>query len=424
MNDYETKLTNGLKIRLKEIHTAPLVSHWIWYRVGSRDEVPGKTGVSHWVEHMQFKGTEKFPGNVLDKLISRDGGYWNAFTNLDWTAYYQVMPADKIDIAYQLEADRMINSRFDLQEVEAERTVIISEREGNENEPLFRLTSEVQKAAFNEHAYNHDIIGEMDDLKSMGRDDLYKHYRQYYVPNNALVAIAGDFKIEDVIGRLEQLYGGIPKGSEIMHTDRVEPSQGSEKRITVTGPGGTVYLQVAYRAPKGADRDFFALSVLDSLLSGPSNLNMFGGGGITNRTSRLYRALVEKEYAVGINANLQATIDPFLYSIIAVIHPNHSPEEALQQIDNQIEELQNQLVKESEIARAVKQARAIFAYGSESITNQAFWSGYADMFASYDWFLNYIEKLEAVSPQMLQEIAQRYLIPQNRVVGTYITTEG
>jgi zinc protease len=423
MNDYEIKLTNGLKIRLKEIHTAPIVSHWVWYRVGSRDEVPGKTGISHWVEHMQFKGTQKFPGNLLDKLISRDGGYWNAFTNLDWTAYYQVMPSEKIDIAFQLEADRMVNSRFDPKEVEAERTVIISEREGNENEPLFRLTSEVQKAAFNSHAYNHDIIGEMDDLKSMDRDDLYRHYRQYYVPNNALVAIAGDFKIDEVIRRLEELYDPIAGGPGTMHPAQTEPPPDGEKRITVNGPGGTTYLQVAYRAPKGSDPDFFTISVLDSLLSGPSNLNMFGGGGITNRTSRLYKALVEQEYAVGINGSIQATIDPFLYSIMAVIHPSHGVEEALQHIDEEIEKLQNQPVMESEIDRAVKQARAIFAYGSESITNQAFWSGYADMFASYDWFLDYIEKLESVTPGMLQDIAQRYLVPQNRVVGAYIAAE-
>jgi zinc protease len=423
MNDCETKLDNGLRIRLKEIHTAPIISHWIWYRVGSRDEVAGKTGISHWVEHMQFKGTEKFPGSVLDKVISRDGGYWNAFTNLDWTAYYQVMPADKSDVAFQLEADRMVNSRFDPQEVNAERTVIISEREGNENEPLFHLTSEVQKAAFRAHGYNHDIIGEMEDLKSLGRDDLYRHYRQYYVPNNALVAVAGDFDTDEVIKRLKQLYGEIPEGPDIQHPDQVEPPLRGEKRVEVKGPGGTTYLQVAYRSPKGSDPDFFALTVVDSLLSGPSNLNMFGGGGVTNRTSRLYQALVEKEYAIGINGNLQATIDPFLYSIITVVHPNHSPEEVLARVDDEIERLQNQTVEESEIARAVKQARAIFAYGSESITNQAFWAGYPEMFASYDWFLSYIEKLEAVTPIMLQEIAQKYLVPQNRVVGTYIAAE-
>ena len=132
-----TTLSNGLKVFLKEIHTAPIISSWLWYKVGSRDEVQGRTGVSHWVEHMQFKGTPQFPASLLDKAISREGGMWNAMTYLDWTAYFETMPADKIDLALRLEADRMVNSQFDEKEVASERTVIISEREGNENEPLF-----------------------------------------------------------------------------------------------------------------------------------------------------------------------------------------------------------------------------------------------------------------------------------------------
>src|SRR5512135_3055691 len=148
-------LANGLTIQLKEIHTAPIISHWVWYRVGSRNETPGITGISHWVEHMQFKGTPKFPASLLDKAIARDGGFWNAMTYLDWTAYYETMPADKIDLALRLESDRMVNSTYEPQEVESERTVIISELEGNENEPLFRLGEAVQNAAFKVHAYQH-----------------------------------------------------------------------------------------------------------------------------------------------------------------------------------------------------------------------------------------------------------------------------
>ena len=146
-----TILSNGLKVYLKEIHTAPIITSWLWYRVGSRDEVQGRTGVSHWVEHMQFKGTPQFPANILDKSISREGGSWNAFTHLDWTAYYETMPADKIDLALRLEADRMVNSRFEESEVASERTVITSEREGNENEPLFQLAEAIQQSAFRVH---------------------------------------------------------------------------------------------------------------------------------------------------------------------------------------------------------------------------------------------------------------------------------
>ena len=189
----QTTLANGLQVRLKEIHTAPLISHWVWYRVGSKDEPTGKTGLSHWVEHMQFKGTPQFPASVLDKAIAREGGQWNAFTHFDWTTYYETLPAAKIDLALRLEADRMVNSEFAPEEVASERTVIISEREGSENEPLFLLGEALQHAAFRVHPYHHEVIGDMADLHSLTRADLYQHYRTYYIPNNAVLTMAGDF---------------------------------------------------------------------------------------------------------------------------------------------------------------------------------------------------------------------------------------
>src|SRR5512142_754784 len=180
----KTKLSNGMTVLLKEIHTAPLVSSWVWYRVGSRDEVPPLTGISHLVEHMQFKGTPNYPAELMDKAVARDGGMRNAFTYLDWTAYFETMPAEKIDLALRLEADRMVNSQYDPEEVASERTVIISEREGNENEPLFRLSEAMQAESFKVHTYHHEVIGDMADLRIMTRDDLYSHYRNYYAPNN------------------------------------------------------------------------------------------------------------------------------------------------------------------------------------------------------------------------------------------------
>src|SRR3990172_11482391 len=202
-----TTLSNGLKVLLKEIHTAPIISSWLWYRVGSRDEVQGRTGISHWVEHMQFKGTDQFPAHVLDKAISREGGMWNAFTYIDWTAYLETMPASKIDLALSLEADRMVNSIYDAEEVASERTVIISEREGSENEPIFLLNEAVQSAAFSVHPYHHQVIGDKADLKTIFRDDLYNHYRKNYSPNNAVLAFAGDFDCQTILARISELFG-------------------------------------------------------------------------------------------------------------------------------------------------------------------------------------------------------------------------
>jgi zinc protease len=412
-------LSNGLTVFLKEIHTAPLTSLWMWYRVGSRDEVTGKTGISHWTEHMQFKGTPQFPASVLDKAISREGGTWNAFTFLDWTTYFEAMPADKIDLALRLEADRMVNSIFDKKEVASERTVIISEREGSESEPLFMLGEAMQQTSFRVHSYHHEVIGDKADLETMTRDDLYNHYRAYYVPNNAVMAVAGDFEAKTMLKRIKELYGRIPKGPKPPRLVRPEPAQYGEVRLSLEGPGETTYIQVSYRFPAASNPDFFALSVLDSLLAGPTNLNMFGGG-ISNKTSRLYRALVDKEYVVSISGGSAATIDPFLYTFTLTVHPKREPEEVLAALDAEIKKVQDKLVSKEEVARAIKQARALFAYGSENITNQAFWMGYAEMFANYDWFLTYLNKLSKVTPKDVQRVAREYFQPQSRVIGTYI----
>lgn len=416
-------LSNGLKVLLKEIHTAPIISSWLWYRVGSRDEVPGRTGVSHWVEHMQFKGTEQFPANMLDKAISREGGSWNAFTYIDWTAYFETMPAAKIDLALRLESDRMLNSRFDPDEVASERTVIMSEREGHENEPLFLLGEAVQQTAFRVHSYHHEVIGDMADLRTITRDNLYDHYRKFYVPNNAIMAVAGDFETESMLARIKELFEPVPSGTDPMRLSRPEPPQNGEVRLTVEGPGATSYVQVCYRFPPASHPDFFPLSVLDSLLAGPSNLNMFSGG-ISNKTSRLYRALVDKEYVVSVHGGAQATIDPFMYTITMTIHPKRHPEEALAALDRELKRVQEEKVTKEEITRAIKQARALFAYGSDNITNQGFWLGYAEMFADYSWFQTYLDKLSAVTVKDVQRVANEYFKPQSRVVGTYVPLEG
>jgi zinc protease len=423
MTEAFTKLTlsNGLLVLLKEIHTSPIISHWMWYRVGSRDEVPGLTGASHLVEHMLFKGTPKFPTGALDRAISREGGYLNAFTFVDWTSFFVTLPADKVDLALQIEADRMVNCLFLPEDVSSERTVVISERQGSENEPLFRLGEEVQSAAFRVHPYHHEIIGDLVDLYSMERDDIYGLYQTYYIPNNAVLSIAGDFDTQGMLERIRELYEPLKPGPQPPRLLRTEPPQNGERRVSVEGPGETVYLQVSYRAPAADDPDFFALNLLDSLLTGPTNLNMFGGG-ITNKTSRLYNELVEKELAVSVNGGLQATIDPYLYTTVITVHPEHTATDCIEAMDAEIRKLQDAPPREEELERALKQAKAIFAYGSESISNQAFWMGLTEMFASIDWFNTYLARLAAVTPEDVQRMAQSCLRPQNRTIGVYLPT--
>jgi len=414
-----TKLRNGLQVRLKEMHTAPLISFWVWYRVGSRNERTGLTGASHWVEHMQFKGTPGFPSGVLDKAVARDGGNWNAMTWIDWTAYFETMPADKVDLGLRLEADRMANSMFKPRDVASERTVIISERQGRENEPSIRLSEEVQAAAFRVSPYHHDVIGDMADLESMTRNDLYNHYRSYYAPNNAVIAVAGDFQARKMLARLRELFGGLPPGPAPDQDARPEPPQRGERRVTVEGPGETAYLEMACHAPRAADADFLPMVVLDSILAGPSNFNLFGGG-TSNKTSRLYKALVETELAAGVSGSLAATVDPYLYTLHATVRAGRTPEQVEMAMQAELQRAMEEAVSAAELEKAMKQARAIFAYGSESITNQAFWLGYSEIFADYSWFESYLDRLASVTPEDVQRVARKYLVHTNRTIGHYL----
>lgn len=411
-NVTQVQLKNGMKVMLKEIHTAPIISSWIWYRVGSRDESTGRTGISHWTEHMLFKGTKKFPGGMLDKAISRDGGRWNASTSRDSTRYYETMPGAKIDLALRLEADRMTRSLFDPKEVASERTVIISEREGSENEPMFLLGEAVQNASFRVHPYHHEIIGDMADLCSITRDDLFDHYRAFYVPNNAVLSVAGDFDTRSMLKRIKELFEPIPRGNIPPRLARPEPERKGELQLTVEGPGETAFTQIAYPFPNATHPDYFPLQVLESLLNGAS--------GLSYKTCRLYRALVDTSLAVDISGWSESTIDPFLYRFTIVHRPDVKPEKALAALDDEIKKMQDKPAPEAEIHRAVKQARAVFAYGSENITHQAFWMGYTSMFSDYSWYTTYLDKLAKVTPDDVQRVAQTYFQQNKRVVGAYV----
>ena len=415
----KTKLKNGLTVLLKEVHTAPLVSWWVWYRVGSRHERPGSTGISHWVEHMMFKGTKNFPGPLADRVIARDGGVRNAMTWIDWTAYFETLPADKIDFALALEADRMGRALFPPREVESERTVIISERQGHENSPVFRLTEEVQAAAFRVHSYHHEVIGDMADLETMTRADLYGHYRRYYAPNNAIAVAVGDFKTKDMLARIEKLFGRYAPLPAPGWKPRPEPEQKGERRVTVNGEGETAYLEALYHAPNATDPDFYPMVALDSILAGASSFNLFGGG-TSNKSSRLYRALVEKGLAAGVSGGLSPTVDPYVYSVFATVRGGQTPEAVEKALDAELDRVRAEKVSTAELAKALKQAKAMFAYSAESVSNQGFWLGYTEIFDTYKWFENYLDRLAAVTVDDVQRVAQKYLARTNRTLGHFI----
>jgi zinc protease len=416
---HKTILDNGLTVLLKEMHHAPVASFMIWYRVGSRHERSGTTGASHWIEHMLFKGTPRFPGDQLERQISREGGYWNAFTWLDFTAYYETMPAHKIDLCLQLEADRMVNAEMSETAVETERTVILSERKMYENDPRFLLNEELTAAAFRVHPYHHDTIGDEADLRTMTRSDLYNHYRRYYVPNNAVVVAVGDFDTPAILARIEQLFGQIAAGKTADPTVRQEPPQKGERRVTVQGPGEAAYLTAAYRVPGATHPDYFPLVLLNAAFAGGSSLGHFGGGG-SNRTSRLYKALVDTELAAAAFAGLSPTADPFLYTISAVVQPGHTLDAVESALDAELERLAAEPITAAELAKALKRAKAEFVLAGESISGQAHQLGLAEtVTGDYRWSETVLDQLSAVTLADIERVRHTYLQRYNRTTGWY-----
>ena len=409
-------LDNGLTVILKEVHTAPVISWWVAYKVGSRNEPTGKTGISHWVEHMMFKGTEQFPAGMLDREIDRSGGQWNAFTSMDYTMYYETLPADKIDIAMRAEADRMMNAQFDPEETESERTVIISERQGAENRPTFWLQEEVRGAAFRVHGYHHEILGDEADLRSMTRDDLYNHYRHHYNPANAIAVAVGAFDTDEMMAKIEEYYGVIPSGEKPNLFAREEPPQLGERRVTVERPGKTAFYEICFRVPPAVHDDWAKLEILDNVFTGSS-------GASDNKTSRLYQALVKTELAASVGGGINPTIDPYLYSIIVTLREGRTIEEVEAVMLDEITRLQTDGITEAELKKAQKQAKAGFAYSTESVTEQAYWLARSIILGDDNWFDKYVDSLMAVTVDDVRDVANRYLMAKNRVVGILVPTD-
>ncbi len=416
--DFE--LENGLKVLLKPVHSAPVTSNWIWYRVGSRNELPGRTGISHWVEHMMFKGTPAFPKGSIMRLVNKNGGSLNGFTSYDYTAYFETLPADRLDLGLRIEADRMANSAFDPKEVESERTVIISEREGSENSPNFLLREELTSLAFRAHPYGHQVIGWKEDLRQIVHDDLWSHYKTYYGPHNAVLVVVGDIDVTAVRARVQQLFAPIPAGPPPPAVSAVEPAQTGERRVVVRQPGTAQYFQAAFHVPDARHPDNFSLMVLDAVLAGASPMTFGGGSTPTHRSARLYKALVESELATRAGCGYTPSIDPGLFHFYATVREGRSLEEVEGAMWAEVSRIQDELVSEEELVKAQKQAKAQFAYALESVTNQALWLGFMEMVDRYTRFNTFLDDLTTVTAADVQRVAQTYLVETNRAVGWFV----
>jgi len=421
MTVVQSTLPNGLKVILKPVRHVPIISTWMWYRVGSRNEVEGRTGLSHWVEHMMFKGSPHFPKGSIMRAVDRHGGYVNAMTSHDFTAYYATLPSAAADLALQIEADRMTGAFFDPDEVASERTVIISEREGSENEPRYVLSEEMSAAAFRVHPYHHQTIGWKEDLLALSREDLYAHYRQHYAPNNAVLVVVGDLDPDIWLQRIATLFEPIEAAQLPPQLARPEPPQHGERRVTVRLPGSTPLLRISYHTPQVSHPDYLPLVVADAVLSGGKA--MFAFQGTQARSARLYRALVEAELASSASSSYHASLDPYLFTIGATVREGIDPAAVERAILDEVSRLRAEPVSTDELAVAIRQTQAHFSYSSETVTSQALTLGFLEIVDHHERMDTVLDELSQVTPADVLRVAQTYLTQDESVVGVFVPSE-
>ena len=418
---HEEVLDNGLRALIQETHTAPLASVWCWYRVGSKDETTGQTGVSHWVEHMNFKGTTNIPRDRVKGIIEQFGGYWNGYTWIDQTAYTETATRDALDHMLFIEAERMANCLYDPADCESERTVIISELQGGENDPDTLLDQELTATAFKAHPYRHPTIGWLSDLKAMTRDDLVGYYRRFYVPNNATLVIVGDVDTKDAMRRASRHFDNIRPGDVMRRPCTLEPEQCGERRLTLSREGTTAYLKLGFHAPAVADPDFFPMLVLDAVLTGAKGLNLWASFRTPppQRSARLYRGLVDAGLASSVMGGLVPTSEPFLYTI-SVTATDGTPLARLEEATlAELDRVRLQGVTQTELQKAARQLRARLVFENDSISNIAHQLGYFETIASWRICETLRDRIDAVSLDQVAAAASERLNPFNRTVGWF-----
>jgi zinc protease len=404
----EFNLDNGLEVLLLEDHSVPLVTVQVWYRVGSRNERPGITGISHFLEHMMFKGTTKYGPGMYSQLIQRYGGTQNAFTSNDMTAYYAVLPAARLELALDLEADRMANLLFDPNEIKAEREVVKEERRLRENAPTGPMYEELSALAYKAHPYHWPTIGWMSDIEDITREDLLAHYKTYYLPNNATLIIVGDVTAEPALAVVRRFFGPIPKGPMAPAVKPPEPPQLGEHRAEIPRPTALAALALAFHIPAFDHPDALPLEVLSQILS-------------QGQSSRLYRQLVyQQQLAASISTNADLRIDPGLFTIVSMVQAGKTPLDVEEAIYGQLADLTEESIADSELQKAINQAQSEFVFRQDSIQQQGFTIGFFHMLQSYKVINEYLERLRRVSKQDVARVARTYLTKANRTVVTIV----
>ena len=410
---HEFQLSNGLKLIVREDHRAPTVAHMVWYRAGSMDEINGRTGVAHVLEHMMFKGTDKVKSGEFSRLVAAVGGRENAFTSRDYTAYFQQVEKSKLDEVIKLEADRMSNLNFDDAEFLKEIQVVMEERRlRTEDNPSSLLNESLMATAYMSSPYRHPVVGWMNDLQNMKASDARDWYRAWYKPNNATVVITGDVDAKKVLAIVEKYYGAVAAQELPARKPQVEPTQKGMKQVQVKAAADSAQLAMAWKVPrlepgKLDDPEPYALELLTAVLDGYDN-------------ARLNRVLVKQEKVVndvGVGYDMISR-GPELFLISATMAKGKTVSQAEASIRKALNELKQKGILESELKRIKVRILSDQIYKRDSIFGQAMEIGSTEM-AGFSWKdINYmLERMQTITPEQVQAVAKKYLIDEGLTIA-------
>jgi len=402
---HKTILPNGLTVLIQENHVLPIVTTAILYKVGLRNEAGESSGKAHFVEHMLFKGTDRYKKGEIAKIINKLGGRLEAFTSLDYTVFFFDLPSRYLNIGLEIEANRMNHCAFDPGEFEAERKVIMEEKKMSLDAPHDNLEEETLKQSFSLHPYRKTVLGTLENLKSLKREALVEFYHSFYQPNNAVLVVVGDIETGSALKSIRQYFDPIIKGSEPPKVGLVEPQQRLGKSFTLKRQVTFPVIEISFKAPPVDSRDSYSLQVLDSILT-------------EGKSSRLYKKLVRDQFIFNsVSSAYYETIDPFIYSIVGELREGTKPASGEAALFKEITLLQLQPPSEREVEKAKNQLEADFTFDREIIDEQAKRLGVAEILYGYGNLEKYIQKIRSVTPEDIQRTAQKYFRDEDRIVG-------
>jgi len=404
------ELRNGLKVITAEDHTLPIASFYIFYRVGSRNERSGITGISHLFEHMMFNGAKRYGPKEFDRVLESNGGYSNAFTSTDMTVYYEDFPSDVIELVMDLESDRMANLAFKQEILDSEREVVKEERRlWVENFLPGRMEEALFAAAFTAHPYHWPVIGWMSDIERITRSDCLDYFHTYYAPNNATIVVAGDVDTRKVVRLVKKYFGNIPSGPEPRDMISVEPEQEGEIRVEIVRPAQGEQFMAGFHVPALTSPDVPVLDVVQALLT-------------EGESSRLYRRLVyEEQVALSVSSDFTWRVDPALYYFHVEMKPGVEAATGESILYEVLDELAREPVAESELQKAKNMLEADFLRSLKTNNGRALKIGYFEtVFGDYEAMFEVLEQYRRTTAEDVMRVAGEYFGRRNRTVVTLI----